>query len=113
LLLLYAAADLVRPVLTFRFDFLHNKSGRIWHWRIPAYKDALADAGQDGWRGAVTASSAALGALFLLLIAVVAALRAPSPARENHILTSGPNDFVGRLRVDFVPARDAYHGRGV
>jgi serine/threonine protein kinase len=26
-------------------------------------------------------------------------------------LTSGPNDFVGRLRVDFVPARGAYHGR--
>jgi hypothetical protein len=29
------------------------------------------------------------------------------------MLTSGPNDFVGKLRVDFVPARDAYHGRGV
>jgi len=34
----------------------------------------LADAGQDGWGAAATASSAALGALFLLLIAVVAAL---------------------------------------
>ena len=34
-LLLYAASDLVRPVLTFRFDHLHNKSGRIWHCRIP------------------------------------------------------------------------------
>ncbi len=34
-LLLYSAADLVNPVLTFRFDFLHNKSGRIWHCRIP------------------------------------------------------------------------------
>jgi len=29
------------------------------------------------------------------------------------MLTSGLNDFVGRLRVDFVPARDPYHGRGV
>ena len=23
------------PLLAFRFDFLHNKSGRIWHCRIP------------------------------------------------------------------------------
>src|ERR1700737_3822845 len=37
-LLLYAATDLVNPVLTFRFDFLHNKSGRIWHCRIPITK---------------------------------------------------------------------------
>jgi len=35
-LLLYAAADLVNPFLSYRFDFLHNKSGRIWHCRIPA-----------------------------------------------------------------------------
>jgi isoamylase len=34
-LLLYSAGDLVNPLLTFRFDFLHNKSGRIWHCRIP------------------------------------------------------------------------------
>src|SRR5271170_3087462 len=35
-LLLYSAGDLVNPLLTFRFDFLRNKSGRIWHCRIPA-----------------------------------------------------------------------------
>ncbi len=34
-LLLYASTDLANPLLTFRFDFLHNKSGRIWHCRIP------------------------------------------------------------------------------
>ncbi len=34
-LLLYSASDLVTPVLSFRFDFLRNKSGRIWHCRIP------------------------------------------------------------------------------
>src|ERR1700730_5626565 len=37
-LLLYSATDLVNPALTFRFDFLHNKSGRIWHCRIPVTK---------------------------------------------------------------------------
>ncbi len=34
-LLLYSSTDLVNPLLTFRFDFLRNKSGRIWHCRIP------------------------------------------------------------------------------
>jgi isoamylase len=34
-LLLYSSTDLVNPLATFRFDFLHNKSGRIWHCRIP------------------------------------------------------------------------------
>jgi glycogen operon protein len=34
-LLLYSPADLVNPLLTFRFDFLRNKSGRIWHCRVP------------------------------------------------------------------------------
>jgi isoamylase len=34
-LLLYTSADLVSPLITYRFDFLRNKSGRIWHCRIP------------------------------------------------------------------------------
>src|SRR6201993_5555231 len=34
-LLLYTPADLVNPSLAYRFDFLCNKSGRIWHCRIP------------------------------------------------------------------------------
>jgi isoamylase len=34
-LLLYSANDLVNPLLTVLFDFLHNKSGRIWHCRVP------------------------------------------------------------------------------
>jgi isoamylase len=35
-LLLYSAADVVNPLYTYRFDFLRNKSGRVWHCRIPA-----------------------------------------------------------------------------
>ena len=34
-LLLYSADDLANPILTFQFDFLRNKSGRIWHGRLP------------------------------------------------------------------------------
>ena len=35
-LLLYGAGDPVRPMLEHRFDPLHNKSGRVWHCRLPA-----------------------------------------------------------------------------
>ena len=34
-LFLYSPADLAKPVLTFPFDPILNKSGRIWHCRIP------------------------------------------------------------------------------
>ncbi len=34
-LLLYTPTDLVHPCLAYRFDFLQNKSGRIWHCRLP------------------------------------------------------------------------------
>jgi glycogen operon protein len=34
-LLVYAESSLAEPVLTYRFDHLKNKSGRIWHCRIP------------------------------------------------------------------------------
>ena len=35
-LLLYAASDVVTPVIQCHFNYLVNKSGRIWHCRIPA-----------------------------------------------------------------------------
>jgi isoamylase len=34
-LLLYTEGDIVNPVLAYRFDYLKNKTGRIWHCRIP------------------------------------------------------------------------------
>ena len=40
-LLLYAPPELVTPAFVYRFDFLRNKSGHIWHCRIP-----LADIGE-------------------------------------------------------------------
>src|SRR5260370_33716333 len=63
-------------------------------WFAGALRPTLADAGKDGWGAAATASSAALGALFLLLIAMVAALAYSIAGSENHMLTSGLNDFV-------------------
>jgi isoamylase len=34
-LFLYSAQDFTHPTLTFPFDSLRNKSGRVWHCRIP------------------------------------------------------------------------------
>jgi hypothetical protein len=63
-------------------------------WFAGALRTTLADAGQDGWGAAATASSAALGALFLLLIAVATTLAYSIASSGNHMLTSGLNDFV-------------------
>src|SRR5580698_1605418 len=37
-LLLYSPADLVNPLLSLQLDFLHHKSGQIWHCRVPVSK---------------------------------------------------------------------------
>jgi len=63
-------------------------------WFAAALRTALADAGQDGWGAAATASSAALGALFLLLMTVVAALAYSIAGSGNQTLTSGLNDLT-------------------
>src|SRR3970040_2359578 len=34
-LLLYTESDIINPVFAYRFDYLKNKTGRIWHCRIP------------------------------------------------------------------------------
>ena len=63
-------------------------------WFVAAIRTTLADAGQDGWGAAATASSAALGALLLLMIAVSAALANSIAGSGNDALTSGLNDFL-------------------
>jgi hypothetical protein len=63
-------------------------------WFAAALSTTLADAGQDGWGAAATASSAAVGGLFLLLITVGAALAYSIAGAENNTLASGLNDFA-------------------
>jgi hypothetical protein len=63
-------------------------------WFAAALRTTLADAGQDGWGAAATASSAAVGALFLLLISVVAALAYSIAGSGNQMFTSGLNDLA-------------------
>jgi hypothetical protein len=63
-------------------------------WFAAALRTTLADAGQDGWGAAATASSAAVGGLFLLLVTVGAALASSIAGSGNHPLMSGLNDFA-------------------
>jgi hypothetical protein len=63
-------------------------------WFAAALRTTLADAGQDGWGAAATASSAALGGLFLLLVTVVAVLAYSIAGSGNQALTSGLNDLA-------------------
>ena len=63
-------------------------------WFAAALRATLADAGQDGWGAAATASSAALGGLLLLPITATAALAYSIAGAGNHALTSGLNDFA-------------------
>ena len=63
-------------------------------WFAAALRTTLADAGQDGWGAAAIASSAAVGAMFFLLIGVCTALAYSIAAAADHMLISGLNDFV-------------------
>jgi hypothetical protein len=68
-------------------------------WFAAALRTALADAGQDGWGAAGTASSAAFGALWLLQIAVGATAAYSIAGSANQALLSGLNDFSWALAV--------------
>lgn len=63
-------------------------------WFAAAVRNVLADAGEDGWGAAATASSAAFGALCLLLLTVGAALAYSIAGIGNPALTSALNDFL-------------------
>jgi hypothetical protein len=63
-------------------------------WFAAAIRTTLADAGKDGWGSAATASSAAVGGLFILLISLSAALAYSIAGSGNQALISGLNDFI-------------------
>ena len=83
-------------------------------WFAAALRTTLADAGQDGWGAAATASSAALGGLFLLLITVGRRPRILDRwLRKFHAHIGAERLCMGQRCVEFIPARDADHGGGV
>jgi hypothetical protein len=68
-------------------------------WFTAALRTVLADAGQEGWGAAATASSAAFGGLFLLQLTVGTALAYSIAGTGNSGLVSGLNDFAWALGV--------------
>lgn len=68
-------------------------------WFAAALSSALRDAGQGGWGAAATAASAALGAIFLILMTVGAALAYSIAGSGNDSLTAGLNDLAWVLTV--------------
>src|SRR3989449_7968110 len=56
-------------------------------WFVAAIRTTLSDAGQDGWGAAATASSAAFGGMFLVLLTVSAALAFSIAGSGNQTLT--------------------------
>jgi hypothetical protein len=68
-------------------------------WFAAALSTDLRDAGKGGWATAATASSAALGAIFFLLIAVNAALAYSIAGSGNDQVTSGFSDLAWVLTV--------------
>ena len=68
-------------------------------WFAAALRTTLADAGRDGWGAAATASSSAIGALFLVLFTISAASAYSIARSGNGALVSGLNDTVWALLV--------------
>ena len=63
-------------------------------WFAAAIRGTLREAGQAGWGAAATASSAAVGGVFLVLIAVCAALAYSIAGSGNAAFVSGLNALV-------------------
>ncbi len=68
-------------------------------WFAATLRSVLVDAGQDGWGAAAIGSSAAVGALFLMLLAVSAGLAYSIAGSGNSTLASGLNDLTWALVV--------------
>ena len=68
-------------------------------WFAAALSSELRDAGKGGWATAATASSAALGAVFFVLITLSAALAYSIAGSGNNQITSGLNDLSWVLTV--------------
>ena len=68
-------------------------------WFAAAITSMLRDAGQGGWGTAATASSAALGVVFFMLITLGAALAYSIAGSGNDEITSGLNDLSWVLTV--------------
>jgi hypothetical protein len=68
-------------------------------WFAAALRSTLADAGRDGWGGAVTTAAALYGGMNLVLLTVVAVLASGITGAGDPGVTSGLNGFAWALAV--------------
>lgn len=100
-LLLYSPADLINPSLAYRFDFLRNKSGRIWHCRIP-----LSEVGNARYY-AYSVSGEASSAIYsfdpqkVLLDPYAKCIYFPPEFDRNSAMREGPN--AGKAALAILP----------
>src|SRR5215469_2421782 len=111
-LLLYSSRNLAKPILTFDFDPLQNKSGRLWHCRIPL--DQMPDARYYAFK----VSNCAAGGRWacdiekLLLDPYAKRVFFPPGFDRKRAMQPGPNDekaplgVLPVLRADFDWAAD-------
>jgi hypothetical protein len=63
-------------------------------WFAAAIRSTLSEAGQGGWGGAVTASSAAFASIYWVILAIGATVAYASAGSGNESFMSGLNDLV-------------------
>src|SRR5208283_1161835 len=98
-LFLYSPTDLAKPVLTFQFDAIRNKSGRIWHCRIPL--DQMCDARYYGYSvsGQAAAGLRSFDHEKVLLDPYAKRVFFPPGFDRKRAMKPGPNDEKAPLGV--------------
>ena len=98
-LFLYSPTDLAKPVLTFQFDPVRNKSGRIWHCRIPL--DRMCDARYYAYSvsGQAVAGLRGFDHEKVLLDPYAKRVFFPPGFDRKCAMTPGPNDEKAPLGV--------------
>jgi glycogen operon protein len=107
-LLLYAANDLVRPLLTSELDYLRNKSGRVWHCRIAG--DKVDSAAYYAFRVAGPAADDQSGWLAFDSEKILLDPYARSvfiPRRFDRQAAMGPGSNVGKAPLGVLVRREA------
>jgi glycogen operon protein len=98
-LFLYSPRDLAKPVLTFQFDPIRNKSGRIWHCRIPL--DQMCHARYYGYSvsGPAVAGLRGFDHEKVLLDPYAKRVFFPPGFDRKHAMKPGPNHEKGPLGI--------------
>src|ERR1700758_2760804 len=102
-LLFYTSEDLVNPSLTYRFDFLRNKSGRIWHCRIPVSE--IGDARYYGYSvsGEAISNIHSFDPQKILVDPYASCIFFPPDFDRNLAMREGSN--AGKAPLGVLPAR--------